>query len=228
MKNAKIKRLLLVAIGAGFVWWASKSPAQEAPANNVSPQMSDAVTQVLELEQAKIADATIIAYVKSSGTSYNLNAAQIIFLQQQGLSDAVITAMLTQPRMGISVAPLQPTTATPAPAPQPMAAASATSYPGATDPSVIAQPQTTYVQTAPAPYSYSYYPYPYSYSYSYYPYYAWYGWPRVGWPFGWAWYGGGWHWGWGWHGGSVAWHGTWGGGFHGGWGGGGHGGGWHR
>ncbi|HEV2318171.1 MAG TPA: hypothetical protein VGV18_00365, partial [Verrucomicrobiae bacterium] len=93
-----MKKTLLLAIGAVFVWWAWKSPAQGAPPANDSLQMPYAVSQVLELEQAKIGDPTVIAYIKSSGTSFNLTAGQIVFLRQQGVSDAVITAMLTQPR----------------------------------------------------------------------------------------------------------------------------------
>src|SRR5215469_15074200 len=121
LKNAKIRKTLLVAIGGLFVWWASKSPAQEPAGNTAaSLQMPEAVTQVLELEQAKISDATIIAYINSSGTSFNLTAAQIVFLEQQGVSDQVITAMLTPARTAVAVAPapIQQTM----PAPQPIAA----------------------------------------------------------------------------------------------------------
>jgi hypothetical protein len=218
MNTAKIKKALLLAIGGAFVWWAWKSPAQDVPAATTSLQMPYAVTQVLELEQAKVGEPTVIAYIRSSGTSYNLNVTQIVFLRQQGVSDAVITAMLTQPRTDVSVAAQA---AAPAPAPQyasapeyaPPQYASATSAGDMADSAVVAQPPVTYMQTPPVYYNYSYnYPYPS---------YAWYGWP-----FCWTWYGGGWHWGW--HGGSVGWHG--GGGWHGTWGGGWHGGsvgGWH-
>jgi hypothetical protein len=218
MNTAKIKKTLLLAIGGVFVWWAWKSPAQEAAGATAYQQMPYAVSQVLELEQAKIGDSTVIAYIRNSGTSYNLNAEQIVFLRQQGVSDGVITAMLTQPRMADSVANIQP----PEPAPQPVPV---TTAPATPDPTVISQPSVTYVQTTPA-YDYSTYYYPYP-NYSYY-----------GWPFCWTWFGGAWHWGWrggwaGWHGGG-GWHGTWGGGWHGGsvggWHGGwgGHsGGGWH-
>lgn len=212
MKTMNIKKTLLLAIGGVFVWWAWKSPAQDTSGATASMEMPPAVTQVLELEQAKIGDPTVIAFIKSSGTSYNLNASQIVFLRQEGVSDAVITAMLTQPRTdGPSV-----NTQAPEPAPQPIVAPT-TATPS--DPPIVSQPPVTYVQnvqTAPASYDYSYsYPYPY---------YTCYGW--AGWPFGWGWYGGAWHWGWGWHGGAVGWHGGWGGGWHGRWGG--HGGGWHH
>ena len=46
--------------------------------------------------------STIIAYIRNSGNSYGLNADQIIYLRQQGLSDAVIRVMLSQPRAGVA------------------------------------------------------------------------------------------------------------------------------
>jgi hypothetical protein len=227
--NANLKKTLLLAIGGVFVWWAWRSPAQDTTDSTASMQMPYAVTQVLELEQAKIGDSTVIAYIKSSGTSYNLNASQIVFLRQQGVSDAVITAMLIQPRTANSVAYTQAPEPVQQPAPMTTTApiaATASSAGGA----MLSDPPVTYVQTAPASYNYSY-NYPNSY-------YAYYGWPHFWfpWPCGWAWSGGAWHWGWGWHGGTWAgwhggsgWHGSWGRGWggHGGWGGGWHGG-FHR
>jgi uncharacterized membrane protein YgcG len=214
----KFKKTLLLAIGGVFVWWAWKAPAQDTTGTAASQPMPYAVSQVLELEQAKIGDSTVIAYIKTSGTSYNLNASQIVFLRQQGVSDGVITAMLTQPRMADSV----PYAQTPGPEPQ---AAPVTTMATATTPApaIVTQPPVTYVQSAPVSYDDSY-AYPNSY-----PYYGYYGWP-----YSWTWYGGAWRWGWRGGGGSVGWHGGWGwhgGGWggHVGWGGGGfHGGGGHR
>ena len=190
MTIQQIRKALLLVIGGFFVWWAWRSPAQDVSSANASQQMPYSVNQVLELEQAKIGDATIIAYIKSSGTSFNLNAAQIVYLRQQGLSDAVITAMLTQPHASVAAPSV----------PAEQQAAAATSAATTSDPAIISQPSVTYVQTAPA----SYYPAPYYYGYSY-PYYGYFGWP-----FGRAWYGGAWHGGW------IGWHGGWGGGWHGG------------
>ena len=82
MNMQRIRKALLLAVGGTFVWWAWKSPAEDAASANNSLQMRYGVTQVLELEQAKVSDATIIAYIKSSGDSYSLNASQIIYLRQ--------------------------------------------------------------------------------------------------------------------------------------------------
>ena len=154
---------------------AQNSPAASQAVNSPVPQLAYGVPQVLQLTQAKVNDDTIIAYIKNSGNSYGLNADQIIYLRQQGVSDAVLTAMLTQPKAAVS-----------APAPQP---AASTAYAEPSSTATVA-PAVTYVQTVPAT---VYYTQPY-----YYPAYGWY--PPVSFSFGWGW-GGGWHGG-GWHGGG--------------------------
>jgi hypothetical protein len=136
------------------------------------------VPQIIRLSQAKVSDDTIIAYVNNSGFSYSLDADQIINLRQQGVSDAVITTMLNQPKTG-------PVVYTP-PAPQQVASSANTSTSDTTPlysprqsdqmpaasastqpvPTATVAPAVTYVQAAPAPVYY--YPQPY-----YYPSYAW-------------------------------------------------------
>jgi uncharacterized membrane protein YgcG len=208
MKIQAIRKSLLLAAAVAFVWWAWKAPAQDAV--NADPtKIPYAVAQVIQLEQAKIGDDTVIAYIRNSGNNYNLTANDILYLRQQGVSDAVLTAMLTQSRMNATSAyqPQPVTTQVQAPSPAPTA---------------VYDSPVTYVQPAPTTY---YYSNSYPYYYPYYNYYGYYGWPRP-W-FGWGWLGGGWHWGWGWHGGSNGgWHGGWSTGWRGG--GGWHGGGWHR
>ena len=210
----------------------NSQPVQQ-PVKLSSPQLSYGVSEVVKLAQAKASDETVLAYVKNSGTSYGLDADQIIYLQQQGVSSAVITAMLNQPKVASlqqpqsapqSYAPAIPQPTTPAPAPQPDNSAAAAQAPA----------NVTYVQNTPVQsYYYSdpgYYSSYYPYSYPYYGGYYGYGYPVVG--FGWGWGGGYYRGGWrgggswgggGWHGGGGGWHGG------GGWGGGGggHGGG-HR
>ena len=187
MKTRILQTVLPVAIGAGLLFStlttraqeaSAASPAQPAVASTAAPQLPYGVSQILQLKQAEVGDDTIIAYIKNSGTSYGLNADQIIYLQKQGLSSAVITAMLNQPKPGVAAA------APAAPAPQ-----TSTSTVNAEPASTV-----TYVQTVP---TYDYYQ-PY-----YYPAYGFY--PGVSLSFGWGgrWgggYGGGWHGGW--HGGG--------------------------
>lgn len=187
---------------------SSATYSTQPAAVTTAPQLAYGVSQILQLAQAKVGDDTIISYIKNAGNSYGLNAEQIIYLRQQGLSSAVITTMLNQPKPGV------------------LAAAPATSAPQPASSTVTAAPTTTYVQTVPATtYYYSvpdtayYYYQPYYYPYYCYPHsYAWN--PSVSFSFGWGgrwggWSGGGFHGG-GFHGGGFHGGGFNGGGFHGG------------
>jgi hypothetical protein len=165
------------------------------------------VPQIIRLSQAKVSDDTIIAYVENSGLSYSLDADQIINLRQQGVSDAVITTMLKQPKSG----PMVYTTTTPgaqlvAPnvnistaettplySPRQSDQISAVSGNAQPVPTATVAPTVTYVQAAPAPIYYYAQPY-------YYPSYAWF--PPLSLSFAWGnrghgeGYYGGWHGGW--------------------------------
>ena len=199
---------------AGLAWSAATALAQGSSAATTRqpaavsapvPQLSYGVSQILQLAQAKVGDDTIIAYIKNTRNSYGLNADQIIYLRHQGVSDAVITTMLNQPRPGVAV----PTPTTPAPRP-----VASTAYGGQVSTATVA-PTVTYVQTIPATTCYYYQPY-------YYPAYTW--WAPVSFSVGWyggyrggyyrGCYGGGWYGGW--HGGGWCssravggWHGGW-------------------
>jgi len=193
---------------------SNATTAPTAPAAAPAPALAYGVSQILQLSQAKVDDGIIISYIKSSGNSYGLNADQIIYLRQQGISTGVINAMLSQPAAGVIAGGGSAVPMPSSPAPQ-------VSYPqqpvqnysavgpsvSGIDPSAAAAANYYYYQP-------SYYPY-YSYP-SYYPAYGFY--PGVS--FGW-----GGRWGPGWGGG---WRGGWGGGWHGGGGGFHGGGGWHR
>jgi hypothetical protein len=130
---------------------------------STAPPLAYGVPQILKLQQAKVTDDVIIAYIHNSGGSYGLDADQIIYLRQQGISDKVLTTMLAQPR------------------PAPAAPAPVNSYPAPT-PVAYAQPTPAYVQPAPSSvyvipnnqvyYSSGYFSY---YPYYYYPYFS-YGW----------------------------------------------------
>ena len=215
MKANYLKAVMALAVLGGMTLSAPMVLAQDtsaiaatntiapvaAPTAPVTPPLAYGVSQILQLAQAKVSDDTIIAFVRNSGNSYGLSADQIIYLQKQGLSSAVITAMLNQPRTGAlasTPAPATPTPASDAPAPAAPASAVPDYTQSATSTATVA-PTVTYVQTQPA--TTYYYPYYYSYGYPYYyPAYGFY--PGVSVSLGW---GRGWG---GWHGG---------GGFHGGW-----------
>jgi hypothetical protein len=213
MKTRMLQNSLLTAtIAATLALAAGNVSAQDSSSAQNAPQLSYGVSQIVQLSKANISDDTIVTYVQNSGNNYGLDANQIVYLKQQGVSSKVINAMLNQRN-------LNAVTQT---APQPA---------GSQDNSTTAtaQPTATYVQTAPAyapsssvyvmpdTQSYNYYAYPY---YPYYGYYG-YGWPypAVSLSFGFGGYRGG-YWG--------GYRGGYGGGFRGGGGGFRGGGGWHR
>ena len=193
-----------VATGVAIFLTGSALAQDSATANstiNVAPQLSYGVPQVLQLSQAKVSDGIIVNYIQNSGTIYALDANQIVYLKQQGVSDTVLNAMMDQ-RSRITGS-TEPTTTT----------ASSTAVDQT--PVATAPPATsvTYVQTVPASnvyiipdsqtvrydnWYYGSYPYGcYTYPVAYY--------PAVSVSFG---IGG--RWGGGWHGGYH-------GGFHHGW-----------
>jgi hypothetical protein len=210
MKTQDFQKLLLVIAAVSMLSFLTGNVmAQDSTAPTVAPSasvqtappLSYGVSQIVQLAQAKVGDSTIIAYIQNSGNSYGLNANQIIYLRQQGVSDGVINVMLNQ-RNNSPVAAAQTATVPPQQNSSDTSAQTSTA---------VAQPTVTYVQTVPSPsvyvipdtqtYNYdAYYYQPY-----YYPYYAW-PYPAVSLSFG---FGG--RWGGGWHGGG--WHG----GGHGGW-----------
>ncbi|MGH7989035.1 MAG: hypothetical protein ACREDS_02420 [Limisphaerales bacterium] len=190
------KPLLVIAAVSALSFLAGNAVAQDSTASTAAPpaivqtapQLSYGVSQIVQLAQAKVGDSTIIAYIQNSGSSYGLDANQIIYLRQQGVSDGVINIMLNQ-RNNSAVAAAQTSTA-------------------------VAQPTVTYVQTVPTSsvyvipdtQTYNYNAWYYSQPY-YYPYYAW-PYPAASLSFG---FGGRWGGGYHYHGGG--WHG----GGHGGW-----------
>ena len=190
MKMRRFRKTLAIMGVGSLVLLALNAPEQ----NPASP-----TAQILQLEKARVSDDTIIAYIKNSGHSYNLNADQIISLHQQGVSDAVITAMLSQPR------PAAVTTTVPVPTAPPPQIYSTTAP---ADTSAADQPATTYAQTVPTTYYYYAAPYYYYYPAFYSPVCGYYGWSRCSASFCWNgyWGGGAWHGGADWYGGNH-WHG---------------------
>jgi len=184
-----------------------------------APQLSDGPSQILRLAQAKVGEDTIIAFIKNSGNSYPLDAGQIIYLRQQGVSNDVISAMLTQPKPAVAAVTAPQTSDST------VTTASGTTITTPNGSTATVAPTVTYVQSAPASSVYVipdtqtyYYDSRYYYQPYYYPYYGW-SYPGVSLSFGFGggyhgggFYGGGYHAGGGFHGGGY--HA--GGGFHGG------------
>jgi hypothetical protein len=163
MKISVFQKILAVVVA--MTWLAASAlslQAQDAGMTNApgpamgltpTPPLSPPTLQVLQLAQAKVSEGTILAFVKGSQANYNLDAPAIIFLRQQGVTDAVLTAMLTPP---------VPVVATNLPLPQPATASPPTPVPAApdpqladasggqaTDPTGAVPPDTTYVEVLP-------------------------------------------------------------------------------
>ena len=193
---------------------ASAEVAIPASASETRPvQLSSGVPEILKLGRAHVGDEVIIAFIMNSGRIYHLSASEILYLREQGVSDQVLTAMLSagqnvaatsaqaapQPvaQPALQPAPTGPTAvwANSSPQPAPAATQFAPAYVEAAAP-VYAQPSPVYVYPAP---SYEYY--------DSWPYY--WGYPSLsfGFGFGRGYYGG-------YHGGGFH-----GGGYHGGGGG---------
>lgn len=228
-----MKKFLSVLVVAGLALPAAtlraQSAADAATTQTASvasaPQLSYGASQILRLAQAKVGDDTIIAFVKNSEYSYALDAGQIIYLRQKGISDTVIKAMLNQPNPAVAAV------AAPQTSGSTVTTASGTTITTPNGSTATVAPTVTYVQSPPAssvyviPDTQTYYYDSAYYSPYYYPYYGW-PYPAVSLSFGFGggyYGGGGFHGGGGYHGGGGGYHGG-GGGYHGG-GGGFHGGG---
>ena len=199
-----IATVTTLAFTGGNIAAQDSIAALPAAASQPAPQRSYGVPQVLQLAQAKVSDGIIVNYIQNSGTIYSLKAGEIVYLKQQGVSDAVLNAMLNQrSRLTGSTEPATTTASS--------TAASGQTY-------VPAVPAVSYVQAAPPATVYiipdtQTYRYD-TYYYSAYPYYDYYGWPypavSLSFGFGDRW--GGWRGGGGFRGGGFH-----SGGFHGGW-----------
>jgi hypothetical protein len=175
MKERISVRLGLAAVGLALAGLCAVNVAAEdfqkstAASNNAEAatfpkaapvQLSTGTWDVLKLVQSKVGDDTTIAFINSSGASYGLGAPEIIYLREQGVSERVITAMLTQHKTAAAHAPAPANTVWAA-APAPSSTTEAAAAPA------YSQPTTVYV-TPPAQSYVNYYPsYPY-----YYPYYS--------------------------------------------------------
>lgn len=119
--------------------------------------VSSAQWDIIKLTKAGVGEQTILAYIANSGRSYQLTPEAMVQLKNQGVSDAVLTAMLQQDQKlaggGLTKAPSYP-------------ASSATS-PGSGDYGGAAYTPASMTYVIPS--SGATYSYPYSY-YGYYPY----------------------------------------------------------
>jgi hypothetical protein len=135
---------LVAAIAVSTITVAQESTATGSPASFTARVVADAnipvlapgVADIVKMAQAKIGDSVILAYIENSGTVYNLDANQIVFLRDTGVSEPVLSAMLNQRTRYIELAATKASQSSPEPS-----AYGTTPY---------TQPQPAYVQPEPA------------------------------------------------------------------------------
>jgi hypothetical protein len=192
------------------------APASASETRSVqlsSVQLSSGVPEILKLGRGHVGDEVIIAFIMNSGRMYHLSASEILYLREQGVSDQVLTAMLSAGQNAAATSAQPAAQAVPQPAPQPAPTAPTSDWANSSPPPAPAATQFAPAYDAAAPvyaqpspvYAY---PAPYYGYYDYWPYYL--GYPALSFGFG---FGGG-HYG-GYHGGGY----RGGGGYHGGGGG---------
>jgi hypothetical protein len=87
--NMKLFFIFFAAIGLACLGGGITCQAQTAPAD-----LSPDVQEVLTLSHQHMDDSVITNYIASTGKSYKLSADDIIYLNSQGVSQAVISALL--------------------------------------------------------------------------------------------------------------------------------------
>jgi hypothetical protein len=96
--------LMLGASGLRAQTQSAATLSQTAPtlAAVVNPSgLPYGVEDILKLSRAQISDDIIINYIRNSGTVYNLAPKDIVYLRDQGVSDAVVNAMLNQRKKAV-------------------------------------------------------------------------------------------------------------------------------
>jgi len=180
--------MVLAVAGTTPVWGTttvvSVGAAPQAPAVRYSPGIADIVKMV----QAKVDVEVIKAYIKNSWVPFNPSAEEIIALQQSGVSDDIISAMLQRGgeiRAQARAAMAYQGGAAPPPYPAANPYAPTPAYPGNDYGTTPAYPGYDYGTATTYPdYSYDYPAYAYGYGYPDYGYGYGYPW-GVGfdWPF---------------------------------------------
>src|SRR5579859_5376034 len=137
-------KVLIACAVIGSASMTNVCRAQTAPAD-----LSPDVQEVLTLSRQHMDDSVITNYIMSTGKSYKLSTDDIIYLNSQGVSQPVISALLQT--SANSAGPQPATPATPATTPAPTTS-SAPAPPPLDESSTPSEPPSVVTPT-PAPYS---------------------------------------------------------------------------
>ncbi len=106
---------------AALILWGVLAAGTVSHAQTTAANLSPDLQAVVKLSQAHMTDDVIINFIKNSGKVYSLSADDMIYLNSQGISQAVVSALL---QTKASAPPPGPDSAPPpAEAPPPAAAA---------------------------------------------------------------------------------------------------------
>jgi hypothetical protein len=113
-KNRILRGCMAAVTACALLATSQVSHAQPA---NLSPDLQE----IVKFAQAHMTDDVILTYIKNSGKSYNLSGDDMLYLSSQGVSQAVIDALLqtrgAAPAPGPAPAPAPEPAPAPAPAP---------------------------------------------------------------------------------------------------------------
>jgi hypothetical protein len=121
----------------------TNAPLATLPAQR--PALPPGVQAVVDMAQAHVGDTVLLEFIKGSTSSFQLNADEIVYVRDLGLSEEVITAMIRHG--GELPAPAAAPVAPPAPAPGPVAPATpvyVTSMSTEAPPPTVVEPAATY------------------------------------------------------------------------------------
>ena len=101
MKNKKLTntnsslKIAIVCAAIGWICWSASNFCQAQTQSSNPSGLSPDLQEVVKLSQAKMPDDVIKNYISSAGKSYKLSADDIIYLNSQGVSPSVISALQT-------------------------------------------------------------------------------------------------------------------------------------
>ena len=123
-------KVALACVAIGWMCWSAGNTCNaQTPPSNLSPDLQE----VVKLSQEKMSDDVITTYIRNSGKTFKLGADEIIYLNSQGVSQGVISALLQTASSGGNPANQTPSPVVassppppePTPAPQAMVSAPA-------------------------------------------------------------------------------------------------------
>src|SRR5580658_3675076 len=101
VKGSMRKFFVGLLVGLSCVGGGMVCRAQQAAPSDLSPD----VQEVLTLSRQHMDDSVITNYIMSTGKAYKLSAADIIYLNGQGVSQGVISALLASANNANNQAP---------------------------------------------------------------------------------------------------------------------------